>query len=107
MRGMCQPSGLAEKLWEFKPVVYTTGRGCADPPGLNAQRQNCECGSYILGRPNVLYFRAKGPLIQPVGRLFFVLGDFGDFVDQLLSGMTFAKSFPEKFSPLRFLSCPR
>jgi hypothetical protein len=42
MRGMCQPSGLKENCGNLKPVVNTTGRGCADPPGLNVQIANAE-----------------------------------------------------------------
>jgi hypothetical protein len=30
---MCQPSGL-RAWWMPRPVVITTGRGCASPPGL-------------------------------------------------------------------------
>ena len=42
MAGLClfvsPPSGLA-LLPNQNPVVYTTGNGCADPPGLNFLRK--------------------------------------------------------------------
>jgi hypothetical protein len=36
------------KIVEPNPVINTTGRGCADPPGLNVQLPNCKCRSYFF-----------------------------------------------------------
>ena len=51
---MCQPSGLSSSQLVRKPVVITTGRGCASPSGLKLKERQAKIQAMIVTRHQAL-----------------------------------------------------